>query len=791
MNSLLRSLMKFVYNTCGMIGLVLLFLQNSLVASIERIMHTQLLVAKAWVVIGWWVITLLYPLYDPSFTSHAQLVWSSSTLSPSLTPPAGAHSAGWQCQELLFCKHPCTAWSCLSFCQAGQSMGESCVWANNSAGTCVGVCQSTIQTTLTSCIQQPLDPNNCAANDPCVGFLNNPLLTNPNPVNQCLGWCGSLSWATVSNIDPNSSNLCAGWYSYASGSLTQTSNGWVWKCISAFWIDALQWPWVACSAFSNGWTTNGWNNPLPVNDCDPMQAGNQAPGSLCSTLGVVNQANGMRRQTNTTCSCEPFTCSLDLPSTVGIGQTVSAQVSISSNYPGIGSVGYSTSHTPNYGSTPSWTVNLASFSIPITYTSIGSVLSRVSIAATSTLSGMVCSDQITILTVPPTASYTCTGLTPTHASLCPSDGSGLVVDLPKQLVTTCSSPVWSYPKCEYSCDAGYALSNWSCVALWSTSAWSTTSKSWGRPSSITPNNSSNGYCGDRKRVYPEECDDGNTTNADGCSSTCRIEKKFSDPNSPLARRFVDKLRTSLSDFKEACAYHDVEYGTISFADIQWNPDEEAIRTLQAYCIVKWYTVSLNKKYHSDSATSIGEAIKVLVKIYAMDEGVEFDEFGRHQWTMPYSDMLANAWYTPYVLYAHDRDLLDGLASWKLFGRGELKALTPISKKQFKQLLENFWVDPDAYAILDSSGKYLMRDDFASIVVDAFQHKLGDYQYLYGNNTVFYRRLLGRIEKQPVAQQEAYLRRMITGLRTRDPDGIGWKYNLHVEGMIEFLESLIH
>jgi len=52
-------------------------------------------------------------------------------------------------------------------------------------------------------------------------------------------------------------------------------------------------------------------------------------------------------------------------------------------------------------------------------------------------------------------------------------------------------------------------------------------------------------------------------------------------------------------------------------------------------------------------------------------------------------MLPNARYTPYVIYADEHGYLEGITSWKMFGRGELKALTPITKKQFAQLLENF------------------------------------------------------------------------------------------------------
>lgn len=50
----------------------------------------------------------------------------------------------------------------------------------------------------------------------------------------------------------------------------------------------------------------------------------------------------------------------------------------------------------------------------------------------------------------------------------------------------------------------------------------------------------------------------------------------------------------------------------------------------------------------------------------MDEGVSFDEFGWYNGRLPYSDMLPNAWYTPYVIYADEYGYLDDITSWKIF-----------------------------------------------------------------------------------------------------------------------------
>lgn len=91
-------------------------------------------------------------------------------------------------------------------------------------------------------------------------------------------------------------------------------------------------------------------------------------------------------------------------------------------------------------------------------------------------------------------------------------------------------------------------------------------------------------------------------------------------------------------------------------------------------------------------------------------------------------------------------------------------------------------------LFSRSGKYVMRDEMASVVVDAFADELVDYSYLYGNNTIFYRWLLNRLEKKN--NQKAYLETLVANLKNWDADIMGWKYNLDVEGMIHFLEELL-
>lgn len=59
--------------------------------------------------------------------------------------------------------------------------------------------------------------------------------------------------------------------------------------------------------------------------------------------------------------------------------------------------------------------------------------------------------------------YACTGAVPPHATLCAGDNSGLTMDTPRMLVSACSSPAGSAPKCQYVCLAGYKRQGGACV----------------------------------------------------------------------------------------------------------------------------------------------------------------------------------------------------------------------------------------------------------------------------------------------------------------------------------------
>lgn len=255
------------------------------------------------------------------------------------------------------------------------------------------------------------------------------------------------------------------------------------------------------------------------------------------------------------------------------------------------------------------------------------------------------------------------------------------------------------------------------------------------------------------------------------------------------QRIINRLQVSLQRFDTICQFTNEKNQRTAFKDLVWNPSKEAIMTLSSYCLVWWQTWTHQQKYDGDVAITIAEAIKVITKIMAMNENISFDEFWWYPWYLPYSDILPNAWYVSYVIYADARWYLDGVTSTKLFGRHELKWLTPIKKKQLIRLLKNVGKQSDDYPLLTQSGLYISRNDFAQIIVDLFADELVDYRYMYGNNHIIYRWLVRQLSWKTIEQQYQFLDHVITTFEQLDQEVVWWKYNLHLPWLIDFLKSL--
>jgi hypothetical protein len=268
-----------------------------------------------------------------------------------------------------------------------------------------------------------------------------------------------------------------------------------------------------------------------------------------------------------------------------------------------------------------------------------------------------------------------------------------------------------------------------------------------------------------------------------------IEPNWSVTAISPKQRIINLLQVSLKRFDTICKFTKEKNQRTAFKDLAWNPSQEAIIMLNAYCLVWWQTWTHNNSYHGDVSITVAEAIKIITKIMAMDENVSFDEFGWYPWYLPYSDILPNAWYVSYVVYADARGYLDGVTVSKLFGRNELKWLTPMKKKQLIRLLHNVGKQAEDHPLLEKTGVYITRNDFAQLIVDLFSDELVDYRFMYGNNHIIYRWLLKQLSWNTIQQQYQFLEKVITTFEQLDQEVVGWKYNLHLPWLLSFLKSL--
>ncbi len=298
-------------------------------------------------------------------------------------------------------------------------------------------------------------------------------------------------------------------------------------------------------------------------------------------------------------------------------------------------------------------------------------------------------------------------------------------------------------------------------------------------------------CGDGilQSRHGEECDDGNYKDDDGCSDTCRLEDWTEDDDDTTEDKFESGIIKAIRKLKDACVYDDLVYENIFFRDVYWSPYRSAISVLKSACIINGYGYGKRSSadFHADAAVGIGEAIKVVSKIYALEEGVMFDETETHLGRLPYADMKANARYTTYVIYAYTHGLLDGIGVNKLWST-YLKAFTPISPDMLQQLLYNAGIKED---YRDEMGwwKYVSRDRFAMIVTDAFSDKLIDYKYMNGNNITIYDMILVNLKWKSESAQKSYIRTLISHLQEQDAEEMAKTYGIDLEWLLLFLRKI--
>ncbi len=261
------------------------------------------------------------------------------------------------------------------------------------------------------------------------------------------------------------------------------------------------------------------------------------------------------------------------------------------------------------------------------------------------------------------------------------------------------------------------------------------------------------------------------------------------PENPTPSTTIETtLKNALKELRMSCRYTDAEYPEIRFRDVERSDLGDPADILRTYCIVKWYDKTNRDRFHQDAATGMGEFIKVLTKVYAIEKGVQFDEYSTYQGDIPYFDVALNKWYTPYIGYANRQWLLDAIGI-QMGAIRILKPAAPISKANAAAMLKNAGIKED-YSQSLWFGRYLKRKDMAATIVEAFGETFANYRYLFGNNIDTYAGLLKQLEGKNDAEQREYIKWFVLELDKMDREYMGSRYLLHVDGAIEFLGRVL-
>lgn len=368
---------------------------------------------------------------------------------------------------------------------------------------------------------------------------------------------------------------------------------------------------------------------------------------------------------------------------------------------------------------------------------------------------------------------------------------------------------------------------WSWSTAWSTAggsstAWGTSSggggsgsTSWGGDSTWGTTTAAVSFnygwgtnsCGDGVVRTSEECDDGNITNGDGCTSNCFKESLPGKPVKPIPSsnpipsvRLDEMIRRSLDDLYRLCLYSDKGHHRVTFTDYDMTRHGDEIQMLKDMCIVagrpwrRFESLRMMRSgetyFEPQAPALIAEFLKVIVKLVALDDGIQFYEdkaLDLKDRRTSYSDIAPYAWYRPYVIYGEMKGILDGIRFG--FLEDELKPLTRITQEVAQKMLTNAGVKTMYYDMMWGE-KYVSREAMASIVVDAFPEKFAAYSHLFGNNVKFYEWLIKIIEKKTPQQQRKYIELLIPKLEKLDEKEMFSDYGMDIDGMVVYLKKLL-
>jgi cysteine-rich repeat protein len=260
------------------------------------------------------------------------------------------------------------------------------------------------------------------------------------------------------------------------------------------------------------------------------------------------------------------------------------------------------------------------------------------------------------------------------------------------------------------------------------------------------------------------------------------------------RDYYAMLSAEIKEQQDFCAYDDINYNKVNFKDIANNREKLSIQALQKFCIVKGRGDSLTN-FSPESRTSRAEFIKMLVKTMYIGK-MKFDETGSEEWsgdtTLPYIDVSSKNRSYQYIAQAHGDGLLQSIDKKAFLD----EFFYPNRSITSDEIIDIMLQVPDGQEVSKESMKELLnnkknpsRAQIATLLVRKFMPTFTDFFYMQGNNTQYYKTLMGQLRGKKYADQYAIIISQVNKLESEEKSHGSAESNINYFWTKQFLKRL--
>ena len=256
--------------------------------------------------------------------------------------------------------------------------------------------------------------------------------------------------------------------------------------------------------------------------------------------------------------------------------------------------------------------------------------------------------------------------------------------------------------------------------------------------------------------------------------------------------YAAEISDYLYENQDFCFFTDVPYSQIKFLDVASSQEKWAIETLLDYCIVKgrWESYPV---FAPGSRVSRGEFVKMLVKILAIPQGIDFAVEGTAtRGDLPYVDVSKAHRAYEYLAYAHQRGIADYFEK-NLFQKYVFLPNTSMKSTEVANILSRIpeWQQFTTIDIQEMlwDTKYPNRWEISELLVRKFIPLFRDSLYLQWQNRIYFEELAKRLRGQKQSVQYGIIQSQVDKLDGFKQDNEEFS-DLYTYWIVEYLKRLM-